>query len=204
MVILQGKNSFPAFCVSKDKLFQTYRSCNSKAVGEGELTCYLCKGRVSVTQWRSGDHRRKCAADHRQFLDRLPTPAKASLTCPKCRKRLKLWPDNHGPPFACCSSKCPVVGRIRSNGHNRFSCFTCAFDLCESCVNRKMGRVSWIEDGEERRAPEGAVGAAGCRDSWYVGVAPSAPVMEEEEGEPPPSYQEAVYNEKPVSCFYSR
>ena len=58
--------------------------------------------------------------------------------CRRCRARLKLWPANHGPPFSCSrwgkdevrpdrgwqsvfcfSSHCPVVGRIRSSGHNR-------------------------------------------------------------------------------------
>ena len=44
----------------------------------------------------------------------------------------------------CFSSHCPVVGRIRSSGHNRFNCFLCNFDLCESCVYRKAQRPSLV------------------------------------------------------------
>jgi len=83
----------------------------------------------------------QCAIKHRRILEAMPVPENCKVRCPKCRARLRVWPANHGPPFACNSSNCPVVGRLRSTGGNRFTCFPCNFDLCESCITRKLGRT---------------------------------------------------------------
>ena len=114
----------------------------------------------------------------------------------------------------CFSSHCPVVGRIRSSGHNRFNCFLCNFDLCESCVYRKAQRPSLVgnilktfifllpkqtyimyhldERVELRKLGKSVLGLEEeqrrNRQSWLF--PPTAPVIEEEE--PPPSYQQAV------------
>ena len=61
----------------------------------------------------------------------------------------------------------------------RFSCFLCNFDLCESCVHRKLGQCR-----------------GRARDSWLYDPAPapaSAPLLElVQEEEPPPSYHQAM------------
>jgi len=85
---------------------------------ETVVTCYLCLRRVPLAAWRQG-HRQECAFSHQQTLCTMKSPENNKIRCPKCRARLKLWPANHGPPFSCSSSHCPVVGRIRSTGQNR-------------------------------------------------------------------------------------
>ena len=133
------------------------------------------------------------------------------MRCPKCRSRLRVWPENHGPPFTCSSSTCPVVGRLRSTGANRFkirettenqllfrfTCFLCNFDLCESCLTRKLGRS--LLNPEPSRTPARETSSSCLRGSWCFGptaansgpMDPSAPLLPVHE-EPPPSYQEAI------------
>jgi len=178
--------------------YRTYTSCKKKRCEETLVTCYLCKKRVAQGQWKQGIHRQKCAEMQKDTLRLMKSPENNKIRFPKCRARLKLWPANHGPPFACSSSNCPIVGRIRSTGQNRFNCFSCNFDLCESCVNRKLGKtvMGWEEE-QRRRALQIA------RDSWYFGPSsastheqPSAPQLDYQEEEPPPSYHQAIIETK--------
>ena len=178
--------------------YKTYSSCKKKRCEESLVTCYLCKRRVTQGQWKQGSHRQKCADIHKDTLKNMMSPENNKIRCPKCRARLKLWPANHGPPFACSSSNCPIVGRIKSTGQNRFNCFSCNFDLCESCVNRKLGKtvMGWEEE-QTRRAAESVSG--NVRNSWYFGPEmrtgqghPSAPRMDFQEEEPPPSYHQVI------------
>jgi hypothetical protein len=44
-----------------------------------------------------------------------------------------------GKKFGCDDSDCPFRGgMIRNHGYNRFNCFGCDYDLCDSCVHRKL------------------------------------------------------------------
>ena len=137
----------------------------------------------------------------------------SQVRCPKCRSRLRVWPENHGPPFTCSSSTCPVVGRLRSTGANRFeirettenhllfrfTCFLCNFDLCESCLTRKLGRSLLNPEPSRTPARETSSSCSRGRESWCFGptaansgpMDPSAPLLPVHE-EPPPSYQEAI------------
>ncbi len=56
--------------------------------------CYLCLARVGDEAWNSGTHRKLCAQKNVTFLSTLPMPY--PITCPRCQKRLRLWPDR-GP-----------------------------------------------------------------------------------------------------------
>ena len=175
--------------------YKTYMSCQKKRCEEALVTCYLCKRRVTQGQWKQGTHRQKCAEVNMDTLRQMKSPENNKIRCPKCRSRLKLWPANHGPPFACSSSNCPIVGRIKSTGQNRFNCFSCNFDLCESCVNRKLGKTVMGEEEQNRRREESVNRL--IRDSWYFGPAPcigqpSAPLMDFQEEEPPPSYHQVI------------
>ena len=81
----------------------------------------------------------------------------------------------------------------------RFSCFPCNFDLCESCITRKLGRSLLNPEplSQRGRTPVRETSCSRPRDSWCFGPAaanngslePSAPPVHEE---PPPSYQEAI------------
>ena len=137
----------------------------------------------------------------------------SQVRCPKCRSRLRVWPENHGPPFTCSSSTCPVVGRLRSTGANRFeirettenhllfrfTCFLCNFDLCESCLTRKLGRSLLNPEPSRTPARETSSSCSRGRESWCFGptaanngpMDPSAPLLPVHE-EQPPSYQEAI------------
>ena len=42
---------------------------------------------------------------------------------------------------------CPLVGRfVLSTGTNWYTCYRCSYDLCVSCVHRRLDRVS--RDGD--------------------------------------------------------
>ena len=50
-----------------------------------------------------------------------------------------LWLQWCGKRFKCDDGDCPFRGgMIQNHGYNRFSCFSCDFDLCDSCVHRKL------------------------------------------------------------------
>ena len=177
--------------------YQTYKSCQKKRCEESLVTCYLCKRRVTQGQWKQGKHRQTCAEVHKETLKQMKSPENNKIRCPKCRARLRLWPANHGPPFTCSSSNCPIVGRIKSSGQNRFNCFTCNFDLCESCVYRKLGRS--VMDREEEQSRRMVESHLNVRNSWYFGPPvgtmhgePSAPKIDFQEEEPPPPYHQVV------------
>jgi hypothetical protein len=40
--------------------------------------------------------------------------------------------------FQCDDRDCPFRGDILNNGHNRISCFVCDYDICDSCVHRRI------------------------------------------------------------------
>jgi len=189
--------------------YKTYVSCQRKHNEESLMTCYLCVQRVSFSQWKQGSHRRKCAETNKEVLKRMKSPENNKIRCPKCGARLRVWPANHGPPFSCSSSHCPIVGRVRSSGSNRFNCFLCNFDLCESCVYRKLGKSVMSIEREERQFGVQRSSIVqlndvsnmnnSSRDSWMfrdsvhlVGT-PSAPFLEfVDEEDPPPSYHQAL------------
>ena len=68
---------------------------------------------------------------------------------------------------------------LASDLFSRFACFPCNFDLCESCITRKLGR-SLLNP-----AP------TGYQQETIGPMDPSAPLLPQHE-EPPPSYQEAI------------
>ncbi len=107
------------------------------------MQCHLCLVKVGRGKWESGIHRRKCADNNLGVLQRLPIPF--DVTCSICHGMLRQWP-RRGPAFRCGGGRgCPAAmgGRplpLDNNGANRFSCFECGFDLCRSCVQRRMRR----------------------------------------------------------------
>ena len=103
-----------------------------------DISCSLCEKSISWESWRNGQHRKRCASRKKDLLASMPTPHKALRCQEGCNKRLRLWPARLGPPFVCSSSDCPVIGKIQSNGTNRFSCFPCDVNLCDSCARRKL------------------------------------------------------------------
>ena len=185
----------------------------------------LPRRRVPTSSWRSG-HREQCAIKHRRVLEAMPVPenCKVSRHHPEiypetnsCRHRCDVQNAEEG--YECgrptrdhpLLATAPTVlswadsGPPEPTGSTfefeeitlfRFSCFPCNFDLCESCITRKLGR-SLLNPEPRVRTPLRETSSSRPRDSWCFGPAaanngpmdPSAPPVHEE---PPPSYQEAI------------
>lgn len=106
---------------------------------EEHVVCYLCVKDVPMDKW-NGNHRRNCSKRRKKRLEKMETPL--NLHCPTCKRRLRQWPEKMGPPFKCSSKSCAILGEIMSNGANRFNCFECDFDLCDSCARRKLDNLA--------------------------------------------------------------
>ena len=139
-----------AFCVAKSRK---------------TIVCPLCKYSVLKRDWNSGIHREVCAKRNEFYLKQLPEPF--DIRCPTCLRYLKLMPEvsskwgkmsakciifvnhfsfqNFGKDFECDDRDCPIQGnRILNNGHNRISCFVCDYDICDSCVHRRIYVLSKV------------------------------------------------------------
>ena len=112
---------------------------------------------------------------------------------PAAAQHVLSWGDS-GPPG-------PTGLKLEKTTENqllfRFTCFLCNFDLCESCLTRKLGRS--LLNPEPSRTPARETSSSCSRGSWCFGptaanngpMDPSAPLLPVHE-EPPPSYQEAI------------
>lgn len=128
------------------------RECQKRKLARSQnqpVTCYLCLDNVPKRLWDNGDHRKKCYSRHKSRLATLETP-KPGIRCPHCNKRMKLLAKGLGPPFKCCSTDCPILGTIQNNGQNRFNCFPCNYDLCDSCWRRKLPDIRAQRTGSSR------------------------------------------------------
>lgn len=105
-------------------------------MGRRNVKCHLCRLPVDGADWQNGGHRKGCSIRNEHFLKNLPEPF--DIRCPTCLKYLKLMPKNCGRTFTCDERDCPFPGEIHNNGHNRLSCYTCDYDLCDSCVHRRL------------------------------------------------------------------
>merc|ERR1712062_606994 len=104
-----------------------------------KIKCPMCRLWTTVKRWQNGEHREFCAKRNEYFLKQLPEPF--DVRCPACLRYMKLMPKNFGPYFQCDEIDCPFRskgGEILNNGHNRISCFHCDYDLCDSCVHRRI------------------------------------------------------------------
>ena len=144
---------------------------------EMRSVCPLCESLIPAQ--KSADHRRECASMYREVLSTFPSTG--IRTCPKCGLRLKLWPQ--GIAFRCKEKSCPVIGRIRSTGRNRFSCFQCGFDVCDSCL-----RSTLVASRNAQRVtrPLPAYFMSSCV------ALPRPPILYEDEDDQLPTYEEAM------------
>jgi len=112
--------------------------------------CYLCHKSVPESDWKSGKHRRLCAAKNEELLRDLKT---ISIKCKQCREPLRLWPKM-GAEFYCATGySCDSHGKgIVNTGINRFNCFQCNIDFCLPCVEEKMG-ADIVNDGTCKDKP---------------------------------------------------
>jgi hypothetical protein len=103
-----------------------------------KIKCPLCRLWIHIKYWTDGSHRQLCAIKNSQFLKNLSEPF--DIRCPSCLCYLKLMPQDFGPQFTCDDMDCPFGNKtnIYNNGHNRISCFLCDYDLCDSCVHRRI------------------------------------------------------------------
>jgi len=115
----------------------THSSSFSPKSSDGKVICHLCLSKVAIKPWSNGAHRRKCARGNAQIIDRMPIPF--DVRCIKCSQHLRQWP-RRGPRFRCDGGRGCPTGRIlaENNGANRFACFLCNYDLCRTCVQRKV------------------------------------------------------------------
>ncbi|XP_023341120.1 uncharacterized protein LOC111711101 [Eurytemora carolleeae] len=130
--------------------------------GGGRKVCYLCLDKIRIQDWNSGEHRRQCAFRYASDLTNLLQHDR--VKCPKCESRLRLWPEGRGPSFSCDSDdslECADKGsQIKNNGKNRYNCFLCDYDLCESCVQKMSEKleksdcisVHWSNHGSSRKS----------------------------------------------------
>ena len=87
-----------------------------------------------------------------------------------------LSPPTHVRPyvyFPARSRECAIIGQIQCNGQNRFACFSCDYDACDSCARRKIsqsrqrdrGRTTGRRTGSVRSAASAAAATA-ASVSW--------------------------------------
>ncbi|TRY80466.1 hypothetical protein TCAL_10488 [Tigriopus californicus] len=100
------------------------------------VICHICHMEIERCFWTDGSHREICSRRHQEFLSSLPTPF--DVRCPTCLAYLKLLPKENGRSFRCDDSDCAFKGEIANTGYNRLNCFSCDYDLCDSCAHRRM------------------------------------------------------------------
>ena len=85
------------------------------------------------------EHRQKCYEIHKHDIENLPNVELVS--CPKCSKRLKQWPQLTERSYRCHDLNCnwnPEKTLIPEMTRQRYACFLCGFDLCQNCVDKKI------------------------------------------------------------------
>lgn len=119
-----------------------------------KIKCPMCRLWVHIKHWTDGSHRQFCSSRNSSFLKNLPEPF--DIRCPNCLKYLKLMPKDFGPHFSCDERDCPFGSKcnIYNNGHNRISCFACDYDLCDSCVHRRIYVLSKCINAQDHDGPQ--------------------------------------------------
>ncbi|TRY70488.1 hypothetical protein TCAL_10104 [Tigriopus californicus] len=172
------------------------KECHKRKVARSQnqpVTCYLCQDRVPKRLWDNGEHRKKCATRHKSKLATFETP-KPGLRCPRCHKRMRLWTKGLGPPFKCCSSDCPILGTIQNNGQNRFNCFPCDYDLCDSCWRRQLPESRAQRTGNSRPS-----GSRSHRNSHFFPAEKQVDSEFREASAPPYFYPGFAYEQRSLT-----
>ena len=66
---------------------------------------------------------------------------------------------DRGKSFHCDDSDCPFKGGdIQNNGYNRLNCFSCDYDMCDSCAHRRMFILTKFGTNHASAPTTGAVG----------------------------------------------
>ena len=132
-----------AACCCEDDITSRGEVGKDEAVGDDDYTsCYLCTRKIRQDLWESGEHRRRCAEENADILE-VMEEAHKNVTCPRCGKCLKLFPAR-GQFFICQGGGCEQGHSSCVNtGTNRFNCFICDYDLCLTCMNKRVNGTGY-------------------------------------------------------------